>query len=117
MITLESCQVSSSLDIGKLRKRAGSIKSWKTEMATRFSTEEVLAFITGDDNFGLSDSESSEDSNGDHPCISWKQDSSAEDFESLVGEAIPEQGLSTSDGLGISKMSEDEFEEADPLRN
>ena len=30
-------------------------------MATRFSTEEVLVFITGDDNFDLSDSESSDD--------------------------------------------------------
>ena len=75
MITLVSCQVSTSLDIGKLRKRAGSIKSWKTEMATRFSTEEVLAFITGDNNFGLSDSESCEDSDGAHPRLSWKQDS------------------------------------------
>ena len=36
MITLVSCQVSTSLDIGKLRKRAGSIKSWKTKMAMRF---------------------------------------------------------------------------------
>ena len=36
---------------------------------------------------------------------------------SLVGEAIPEQGLSTSDGLGFSQVSEDEFEEADPLGN
>ena len=44
-------------------------------MATRFSTEEVLAFITGDDNFGLSDSESGDDSNGDHPRLSWKLDS------------------------------------------
>ena len=40
-----------------------------------------------------------------------------EDFESLVGEAIPEQGPSTSDGLGFSQVSEDEFEEADPLGN
>ena len=44
-------------------------------MATRFSTEEVLAFITGDDNFDLSDSESSDDSDGAHPRLSWKQDS------------------------------------------
>ena len=86
-------------------------------MATRFSTEEVLAFITGDDNFGLSDSESGDDSNGDHPRLSWKWTVSTEDFESLVGEAIPEQGPSTSDGLGFSKVSEDEFEETDPLGN
>ena len=32
-------------------------------MATRFSTE-VLAFVIGDDDFGLSDSDSSEDSDG-----------------------------------------------------
>ena len=34
-----------------------------------------------------------------------------EDFGSLVGEAIPEQGPSTSDGLGFSQV----FEDADPL--
>ena len=76
----------------------GSIKSWKTEMATRFSTEEVLAFITGDDNFGLSDSGSSDDSDG-APIMEVGQ--LVQRTLSLVGEAIPEQGLSTSDGLGF----------------
>ena len=38
---------------------------------------------------------------------------STEDFESLVGEAIPEQGPRRF--LGFSQVSEDEFEEADPL--
>ena len=33
-------------------------------MATRFTTEEVLVFVTGDDDFGLSDSETSKDSDG-----------------------------------------------------
>ena len=36
-----------------------------------------------------------------------------EDFESLVGEAITEQGPRRF--LGFSQVSEDEFEEADPL--
>ena len=33
-------------------------------MATRFTTEELIAFVSGDDDFGLSDSKSSEDSDG-----------------------------------------------------
>ena len=83
-------------------------------MATRFSTEEVLAFVTGDDNFGLSDSESSEDSDGAIHAYRVSRTVTTEDFITLVGED-PEQGPSANDGLGFSQVSEDESEEADPL--
>ena len=84
-------------------------------MATRFSTEEVLAFVTGDDDFGLSDSESNEDSDGAIHAYRGSRTVITEDFVTLVGEDIPEQGPSTSDGLGFSQVSEDESEEADRL--
>ena len=84
-------------------------------MATRFSTEEVLAFVTGDDNFGLSDSESSEDSDGAIHAYRVSRTVTTEDFVTLVGEDIPEQGPSASDGLGFSQVSEDKSEEADPF--
>ena len=75
----------------------------------------MLAFVTGDDNFGLSDSKSSEDGDGAVHAYHGSRTVTTEDFVSLVGEAFPEQGPSTSDGLGFSQMSEDDFEEADPL--
>ena len=83
-------------------------------MATRFSTEEVLSFVTGDDDFGLLDSESNEDSDGAIHAYRGSRTVTTEDFVTLVGED-PEQGPSTSDGLGFSQVSEDESEEADPL--
>ena len=54
----------------------------------RFTIEEVLAFITGDDNLRLSDSESSEDSDGAIHAYHGSKTASTEDFGSLVGEAI-----------------------------
>ena len=50
----------------------------------------MLAFVTGDNDFGLSDSESGEDSDGAiHACCESRT-VSTENFGSLVGEAIPE---------------------------
>ena len=83
-------------------------------MAIRFTIEEVLAFITGDDNFGLADSKSEDCDEANH-AYRGSRTVSVEDFGSLVGETIPEQGPSTSDGLDFSQVCEDEFEEADPV--
>ena len=84
-------------------------------MAMRFSSEEVLAFVTGDDDFGLSDNESNEDSYEAIHASHGRRTVTTEDFVTLVGEDISEQGPSTIDGLGFSQVSEDESEEADPL--
>ena len=70
-------------------------------MATRFTTEELIAFVSGDDDFGLSDSKNSEDSDGAIHAYRGSRTVSTEDFGSLVGEAILEQGPSTSDGVGF----------------
>ena len=52
-------------------------------MATIFTTEEMLAFVTGGDNFGLSDSASSEDSDGAISAYRISKTVSTEDFLDL----------------------------------
>ena len=60
MIASASCQAPTPFNIGNQEMGAVKLQS-ESVMAARFSTREVFDLVTADDDFGVSDGESSED--------------------------------------------------------